>query len=125
VYLQASLVIDDRSDRSLDEVGTSRRTLVERYPEGSIMNLTEVRVALRDDEKLKAFVTLTLDNCFVIRGLKIIRGNRGTFVAFPSRRKPDGAYQDICHPINGATRRWMEQAILAKYQEALEKTPVQ
>ena len=89
------------------------------------MNLTEVRISLREDDKLKAYVTVTLDHCFVIRGLKIIRGNRGVFVAFPSRRRPDGRYQDLCHPINGSTRSWMEQQILVKYQEALEKTPVQ
>ena len=79
------------------------------------MKITEVRVSLRDDEKLKAFVTITIDGCFVVRGLKIIRGNKGMFVAMPSRRKPDGGYQDLCHPINMATRQWMEEEILAKY----------
>ena len=85
------------------------------------MTITEVRVSLRDDEKLKAFVTITLDQCFVIRGLKVIRGNRGMFVAFPSRRRPEGGYQDLCHPINHITRKRMMQTILEKYQAELEK----
>ena len=89
-----------------------------------MIEITEVRVSLRNDDKLKAFVSITLNHAFVIRGLKIIHGNRGTFVAFPSRRKPDGGYQDLCHPINMSTRDWMEQLILKKYQEEVEKTLV-
>jgi stage V sporulation protein G len=54
------------------------------------MRITEVRVSLRDDAKLKAFASITLDDCFVIRGLKIIEGKDGTFVAMPSRRRKDG-----------------------------------
>lgn len=84
------------------------------------MKITEVRISLRDDEKLKAFVSITLDNCFVIRGLKIIKGNRGMFVAMPSRKRPDGSFQDLAHPINNETRRWMEDAILSQYQTELE-----
>ena len=86
------------------------------------MKITEVRVSLRDDDKLKAFVTITIDSCFVVRGLKIIRGNKGMFVAMPSRRKPDGGYQDLCHPINMATRQWIEEEVLAKYRAELEKS---
>ncbi len=85
------------------------------------MKISEVRVSLRDDEKLKAFITITIDGCFVVRGLKIIRGNKGMFVAMPSRRKPDGGYQDLCHPINVSTRKWMEEEILAAYRAELEK----
>lgn len=88
------------------------------------MKITEIKVSLRDDEKLKAFVSITLDGCFVVRGLKIIRGNKGMFVAMPSRRKPDGSYQDLCHPINVSTRRWMEEEILAKYRAELEHSAV-
>ncbi|MBD3235105.1 MAG: septation regulator SpoVG [Candidatus Eisenbacteria bacterium] len=84
------------------------------------MKITEVRISLRDDEKLKAFVSITLDNCFVIRGLKIIKGNRGMFVAMPSRKRPDGSFQDLAHPINNETRRWMEDVILSQYQKELE-----
>lgn len=84
------------------------------------MKITEVRVSLRDDEKLRAFVSITLDNCFVIRGLKIIQGNRGMFVAMPSRKRPDGSFQDLAHPINNETRRWMEEEILTAYRHELE-----
>ncbi len=84
------------------------------------IRITEIRVSLRDDEKLKAFVTITLEECFVIRGMKIIKGNQGMFVAMPSRRKPDGQYQDICHPINQSTREEIEAQILEKYREELE-----
>jgi len=84
------------------------------------MKITEVRVSLRDDEKLKAFVSITLDNCFVIRGLKIIKGNRGMFVAMPSRKRPDGTFQDLAHPINNETRSWMEEEILNAYRQELE-----
>jgi stage V sporulation protein G len=85
------------------------------------MKITEIRVSLRDDDKLKAFVSITLDGCFVVRGLKIIRGNKGMFVAMPSRRKPDGGYQDLCHPINMSTRNWMEEEILAEYRLEVER----
>jgi stage V sporulation protein G len=87
---------------------------------GESMKITEVRVSLRDDEKLKAFVSVTFDNCFVIRGLKIIKGNRGMFVAMPSRKRPDGTFQDLCHPINNETRSWMEEEILNAYRQELE-----
>ena len=85
------------------------------------MKITEMRIALRDDEKLKAFVSMTLDSCFVIRGLKIIHGNKGLFVAMPSRKKPDGTFQDLAHPINNETRDWMENEILQEYQLELER----
>ena len=86
------------------------------------MKITEIRVALRDDEKLKAFVSITLDDCFVIRGLKIIHGNKGLFVAMPSRKKPDGTFQDLAHPINNSTRDWVEEEILEKYRLELESS---
>jgi stage V sporulation protein G len=88
------------------------------------LKITEVRVSLRDDDKLKAFVSMTLDNCFVVRGLKIIRGNKGLFVAMPSRRKPDGTFQDLCHPINNETRALMEEEIIRAYKEELERSAV-
>lgn len=84
------------------------------------MKITEVRISLRDDDKLKAFVSITLDNCFVVRGLKIIKGNRGMFVAMPSRKRPDGTFQDLAHPINNETRSWMEEEILTAYRQEVE-----
>jgi len=85
------------------------------------MDITEVRISMRDDAKLKAFASITLDDCFVIRGLKIIKGQTGTFVAMPSRKRKDGDYQDIAHPINNSTRKWMEDIVLSKYREECAK----
>ncbi len=85
------------------------------------MKITEIRISLRDDNKLKAFASITIDNCFVVRGLKIIDGAKGTFVAMPSRKRPDGTYQDIAHPINNETRSWMEDQIVIAYNEEKEK----
>jgi len=88
------------------------------------MRITEVRVSLRDDAKLKAFASITLDDCFVIRGLKIIEGKEGTFVAMPSRRRKDGEYQDIAHPINNDAREEMERVILDEYKRERERAKV-
>ena len=85
------------------------------------MDITEVRISMRDDAKLKAFASITLDDCFVIRGLKIIKGQTGIFVAMPSRKRKDGDYQDIAHPINNSTRKWMEDIVLSKYEEERAK----
>jgi stage V sporulation protein G len=85
------------------------------------MEITEIRISLRDDNKLKAFASITLDNCFVIRGLKIIEGAKGTFVAMPSRKRPDGTYQDVAHPINNDTRDWMEKQIIDAYDTERKK----
>ena len=84
------------------------------------MKITEVRITLRDDGKLRAFASITLENCFVIRGLKVIEGNSGLFVAMPSRRRPDGTYQDIAHPINNETRDMLEREVLQVYNRELE-----
>ena len=80
------------------------------------MQVTEVRVYPVDEEKLKAFVTITLDDCFVIRDLKIINGNKGLFVAMPSRKRKDGTYKDTAHPINNDTRKMIEDKVLEEYQ---------
>ncbi|MBI5710564.1 MAG: septation regulator SpoVG [Candidatus Eisenbacteria bacterium] len=83
------------------------------------MEITEVRVSLRNDEKLKAFVSITLNDSFVIRGLKIIHGNSGLFVAMPSRKRPDGQHQDLAHPINDATRKYLTERVMTEYEREL------
>ncbi len=88
------------------------------------MNITEVRISLRDDQKLKAFASITLEDCFVIRGLKIIEGKQGLFVAMPSRKRKDGEYQDIAHPINNDARAAMEMIVLKAYREEMERAKV-
>lgn len=68
-----------------------------------------------DEDKLKAYVTVVLDNCFIVRDLKIISGNHGLFVAMPSKKRKDGSYRDIAHPLNQDTRAEMEELILKSY----------
>ncbi|MCA9750981.1 MAG: septation regulator SpoVG [bacterium] len=85
------------------------------------MEITDVRVSLRDEDKLKAFVTVTFDDCFVVRGVKVIAGHQGLFVAMPSRRKADGEFQDVAHPIHQGMRDRLEKAVLAAYHLAAEE----
>ncbi len=85
------------------------------------MEITGVRVFPIDEEKLKAYVTITFDQCFVIRDLKIIQGSTGLFVSMPSKRRKDGTYKDIAHPINNETRRMIEEKIIAEYQKVLDE----
>ncbi|MDZ7859618.1 MAG: septation regulator SpoVG [Candidatus Krumholzibacteriota bacterium] len=84
------------------------------------MEITEIRISLHEDNKLKAFASITFDDCFVVRGLKLIEGSKGVFVAMPSRKRPDGSYQDVAHPINSETRNWMEKVIIEAYQKEIK-----
>jgi len=84
------------------------------------VKITEVWVRLQDKERLKAFANVTFDNAFVIRGMKIIQGNKGYFVAMPSRKRPNGTYQDVAHPVNSNMRRLIEEKVLQAYEEELE-----
>src|ERR1700754_1664955 len=79
------------------------------------MDITEVKVFPVDEDKLKAYITIVLDNCFVVRDLKIISGTAGLFVAMPSKRRKDGTFKDIAHPLNQGTRATMEKRILDAY----------
>jgi stage V sporulation protein G len=85
------------------------------------MEITEVRVFPVNEEKLKAYVTITLDHCFVVRDLKVINGNTGLFIAMPAKRRKDGSFKDIAHPLNSETREKMERTILAEYDRELKK----
>ena len=84
------------------------------------MEITEVRVFPRNEEKLKAYVTITFDNCFVVRNLKVIQGQSGLFVAMPSRKMADGSHKDVAHPVNNETRKIIEEKVLNAYQEKLK-----
>jgi stage V sporulation protein G len=88
------------------------------------VEITEIRVTLKREDKLKAFVNVTFDNQFVIRGLKVISGKSGYFISMPSRRRPDGTHQDIAHPVNNEARRFIEEKILAAYDQALQAEEV-
>jgi stage V sporulation protein G len=84
------------------------------------VEITEVRISFRDEPKLKAFVNITFDNSFVIRGMKVINGTKGYFVSMPSRKRKDGTHQDIAHPINNEMRRMIEDKVLLAYEEQLK-----
>jgi len=88
---------------------------------GEKMEITEVKVFPVDEEKLKAYVTIVLDHCFVVRDLKIINGSTGLFVAMPSKKRSDGSYKDIAHPLNKTTRVTMEKRILEAYLEEIKR----
>jgi stage V sporulation protein G len=82
------------------------------------MEITDVKVYRVDEDKLRAYVTITLDQCFVVRDLKVISGAAGLFVAMPAKRRKDGSFKDIAHPLNGATREKIEKVILSEYDRA-------
>jgi stage V sporulation protein G len=81
------------------------------------MEITEVNITLRDEDKLRAFVNITFDGVFVIRGLKVIQGNRGLFVCMPSRRMEDGSHKDIAHPITNEFRQAIEERVLHDFHQ--------
>jgi stage V sporulation protein G len=85
------------------------------------MDITEVKVFPVNEDRLKAYVTITIDNCFVIRDLKIINGNNGLFVAMPSKKRKDGQFKDIAHPLNNETREMIENKIFDTYESELKK----
>ncbi len=81
------------------------------------MEVTEVKVFPVEEDKLKAYVTITLDDCFVVRDLKVIRGTSGLFISMPSKKRRDGTYKDVAHPLNSETRRMIEERIIEAYRE--------
>ncbi len=85
------------------------------------MEITEIRLTMRNEDKLKAFANVTFDDAFVIRGMKVISGNKGLFISMPSRKRPDGTYQDIAHPVNTDMRRHLERAVLEAYEKETAK----
>ena len=87
------------------------------------MEITQVKVFPVEEEKLKAYVSIVLDDCFLISDLKVIQGPNGHFVSMPSKRKKNGEFKDIAHPLNRETREVMERRILEEYQRALAQRP--
>ena len=82
------------------------------------MDITDIRIKkVESDNKLKAYVTITFDNCFVVHNLKIIMGQFGRFVAMPSRKTRDGEFKDIAHPINSDFRRKIQTRILEEFDK--------
>ena len=94
--------------------------------EGFIMNITDVRVRrVAKEGKMKAVVSITIDEEFVVHDIKVIEGEKGLFIAMPSRKATDGEYRDIAHPINSETREKIQGIILQKYEQVLAEEPVE
>lgn len=82
------------------------------------MQITDVRIRkITSEGKMKAIVSVTFDNEFVVHDIKVIEGQNGLFIAMPSRKTPDGEFKDIAHPINTATREKIQTSILAEYEK--------
>ena len=90
------------------------------------MKITDVRVRLvnKDDSKLKAVASITIDDCFVIHDVKIIDGNDGFFIAMPSRKTADGEFKDVAHPIKSETRNEIIESVLEAYKHEVAKAVV-
>src|SRR5262245_3515742 len=83
------------------------------------MEITDVRVFPVDEDKLKAFVSIVIDDCFVVSDIKIINGVNGLFISMPSKKRKNGTFRDIAHPLNNETRKKIEDRVLAKYRDVL------
>lgn len=85
------------------------------------MEITDVRVRhVSSEGKMKASVSITIDNEFVVHDIKVIEGDRGMFIAMPSRKSGDGEYRDIAHPLNSETRNRLQEIILDAYEKSCE-----
>ena len=91
------------------------------------MQITDVRIrrVTKEEGKMKAFVSITIDEEFVIHDIKVIEGEKGLFIAMPSRKTADGEYRDIAHPINSETRARIQEIILEKYAETENETDIE
>lgn len=90
------------------------------------MEITDVRIRkISNDGKMKAIVSVTFDNEFVIHDIKVIEGQNGLFIAMPSRKTPEGEFKDIAHPINTTTREKIQTSILNAYEVALKEETVE
>ena len=81
------------------------------------MKITDVKVFPVDEDKLKAYATITFDSSFIVRDLKVISGNKGFFIAMPSKKRKDGTFRDVAHPLNSDTRKMIEDAVLEVYKK--------
>jgi stage V sporulation protein G len=79
------------------------------------MKITKVKVTKFEDERVKALASITIDDCFIVKDIRIIQGNDRLFVSMPSKKTGDGSFMDICHPLNNECRQMIEEAILSEY----------
>jgi len=84
------------------------------------MEITEIKVFPVNEEKLKAFVSVVFDRCFMVNDIKVIQGRDGLFISMPSRRKRNGKFKDVAHPLNNETRRMIEDQVLEEYEKAIQ-----
>lgn len=88
------------------------------------MDITLVKIFPVEEEKLKAFVSVVFDNCFMVNDIKVIQGKDGLFLSMPSRRKKSGEFKDVAHPLNNGTRRMLEERVLLEYRSVVsDPTP--
>lgn len=87
------------------------------------MEITEVRVFPVDEDKLKAFVSVVFDDCFIVSDMKIIDGKNGFFISMPSKKKKGGGFRDIAHPLNNETRKMIEEEVYPVYYEKIGEDP--
>jgi len=85
------------------------------------MEITEVRIFLKNEDRLKAYASITFDDAFVVRNLKVIYGKKGMFVSMPNRKTKDGEYKDVAHPVNNEMRDLIEAKVLAEYEAKLQE----
>ena len=85
------------------------------------MKITEIRIHLMGEERLKAFASVTFDDCFVVRNMKIVSVAKGVFLCMPSRKLPDGTHKDMVHPIHQEFRQYLDENILKAYADELAK----
>ncbi len=88
------------------------------------MEITDVRVYPARDEKVRAFISIVFDRCFMVNDIKVIQGKDSLFVSMPSRKRKSGEFKDVAHPLNSETRKWVEERILAVYQANLDGVTV-
>ncbi len=89
------------------------------------MQITDIKVRkINAEGRMKAVVSVTFDDCFVVHDIKVIEGQEKLFIAMPSRKTPDGEFKDIAHPINVDTRERLQNMILAKYEESMQEEEI-
>jgi stage V sporulation protein G len=81
------------------------------------MQVTEVRIYPADEDLVKAYASISFDNCFLVEGIRVIKGHMGLFVSFPAKKQRDGSHRDNAFPANAETRRMIQQAVLAEYEK--------
>lgn len=89
------------------------------------MKITDVRLRLKDETKLKAIASITIDECFVVHDIKVIEGKEGLFISMPSKKTGENEHKDIAHPIKTETREEIKTAVLTAYEKALAEKPVE